>query len=339
MYYNPTSTSKLDIKQFRLPPYAVNYLNYLLVERNLTPRTIFNYGVSVQTFLRWIQMQCSCEKVEDFGNIDVSMLPISELSELTRNDIYDFLSFCATELDNSASSRAAKLSALKSFFAYLKEKDVKYRISNNPAIEISAPKKEKKLPKFLTLDETKKLLDVVKQGGNARDYCMILWFVTCGMRLTEICSIDVKDVKHHSLADDTYDLKLRGKGRKERIVPLNKQCIEALEQYLPDRTSIVKERNPKETALFLSNRGTRITGRRIEQIVNKYMLMAGLQGGYSPHKLRHTAATLARKYGDADIMDISSMLGHESIATTQIYVHTLEQNRNPTDKLGGILIS
>ncbi len=302
-----------------------------MVERNLAPRTIFNYAVSVQTFLRWIKWLENPGLM--FEEISVSDVPIDVLNSLDRNDIYEFLSFCTTERGNTAVSRSAKLSALRSFYRYLAEREISRTIRVNPTLEIDAPKKEKQVPKYMTLDEIRRLLKTTKFGGNNRDYCMFLWLSSCGMRLSELVGVNVTDIRKTS---ETAELKLRGKGRKERIVPLNSQCVEAWEYYVIERNDFPNA--DQEKALFLSNRGTRISARRVEQIMEEYLAEAGLQGmGYHVHSLRHSAATNLLKHTSAGLMDVKNMLGHANIASTERYLHLTEIKEDAVSELGNLL--
>ena len=316
LYYASDKDFKLNINDLKLPAFARDFLNYLIVELNRTPKTIFDYGISLQTFFRWVryvQIQKDCQ---DFRAIDVSDMEIDEIAHFTRTDIYEYLSFCSTQLENGATARAAKLSAVKRLYHYLQKIKAPDLITSNPAEDIGNPKKEKNLPRYLSRDEAIRLLDAASQDGSrpCRDYCIILWLLSCGMRLSELVNVDVGDVK-----GDT--LRLHGKGRKDRDLTLNGDCVAAYNAYLAERKRYKKIID--EDALFLSQNGTRITGRRVEQIVDKYLLKAGLQSsGYSPHKLRHTAGTLLYQGGDADLLEIKEILGHESVSTTQIYCHT-----------------
>lgn len=329
--YNAANGGKLDLRQLLLPRYAKNWLSYLLVERNMAQRTIADYAVSAQTFLRWVKSLETHTPVDEWRTMDVSDVPLATLAGFRREDIYDFLTFCASELDNSAASRAAKLSAVRSLYDYLKDKETGAEIAENPAAEISSPKLEKRLPVYLSLDEARSLLGAVSGEAEDRDRCIILWLLTCGMRLSELVGIDLDDIKDNSV-------RLYGKGRKERIIYLNQPCMDALDAYLMRRKSYRDA--DKERALFTSGRtGQRLTGRRVQQLVEKALANAGLQGkGYSPHKLRHTAATVMYQNGCAELLEIKEILGHASVGTTQIYCHTADRAlRSALDGLGNLL--
>jgi len=332
MYYNPSSSSKLDLNSYEFPKYAVGYLNYLRVERNLAPGTIVTYANTLQTFLRWYVWLQTGDPLEKFSEMDIQNVTLEDLDALGRNDIYDFLAFCANDLENSATSRSNKLSALKSFYTYLREIEPSHKIHSNPAIEIAPPKKEKPIPKYLTIEDAQQLLNVAKSHGNDRDYCILLWFLSCGMRLTELTMVDLQDIRKNG---EQMDVLIKGKGRKERMVPLNKPCIDALERYMIDRSA--QHPDEAEQAVFLSRNGTRLSRRQVERIVEKYLQISGLhRKGYNAHLLRHTFASTAFELG-GNVVDIGAQLGHESIATTQRYVHLIRQNRGISTAIGDAL--
>ena len=332
MYFDTSGKHKMDIGSFRLPPYAEQYLRYLMVELNLAPRTIFDYAISIRTFLRWVKCSQKSEILES-AQIPVEDVSLQDLAGLDRNDIYEFLAFCTTDRDNSASSRSAKLSALRSFYRYLTERDAGGIVTINPTLQIDMPKKEKQVPQYLNLEEVRLLLKTVKKSGSERDNCILLWLATCGMRLSELVSVNVKDVRKGT---GEADLRLKGKGRKERIIPLSPQCVEVWEHYLVERA---KYRNSSiEEALFLSNRGTRISTRRVEQIVAHYIDEAGLQGnGYHVHSLRHSTATNLLKHTSANLVDVKNMLGHANVSSTERYLHLTEVQAKAVNEMGLLL--
>ena len=317
-----------------LPKFARQYLNFLLVEKNLAQRSIFDYSVTLITFFRWVKMMKMGSKSKiPFPEIDVTDISVEDIAHLDRNDIFDFLSFCMTELNNKTSTRAVKLSALKSFYQYMtRYGSVGADVSiEDPTKDVSSPKGEKPLPKFLTIAEAKQLLAAVDGASKERDYCIILWFLTCGMRLSELVNIDLKDVKADSV-------RIHGKGRKERIIHLNEPCRKALESYMDARA--LYKRGKDDPALFISPRtGKRLTPRRVEQMLQDNYKRAGLPGSeYGVHTLRHSAASNLLREGLGSITDVQALLGHESIATTQLYLHLSNENVNKAlDSIGEIL--
>ena len=175
------------------------------------------------------------------------------------------------------------------------------------------------MPKYLSLDESMCLLKVAQHEDNRnhiRDYAIITMFLNCGMRLSELVNINIKDI---NFTDSK--LNVIGKGNKERVIYLNKACIKAINEYLEIRPK-EKIKYDSVDALFLSERCERISNRTVQLIVKKELIKAGLDvNKYSVHKLRHTAATLMYQYGDVDIRALQELLGHESISTTEIYTH------------------
>ena len=248
IYYNPSKPNSLKIKDFGLPPFVNQYLQFLLIEKNMAPGTIFNYAVSLRTFLRWVKSKdLDHNASKELKDLPVNEMSIHDIANLETSDIYDFMAYCSTERSCGAKSRASKLAAIRSFYDYLRKRDKSGYITSNPATDISAPKRERSLPIFLTAQESKELLDTVGGEFISRDYCILMFFLNCGMRLSELVAINLTDIK-----DDT--LRLHGKGRKERIVHLNKQCLLALEDYLVERSEYVdKHEIADENALFLNS--------------------------------------------------------------------------------------
>ena len=206
-------------------------------------------------------------------------------------------------------------------------------IETNPAQNLETPKMERRMPKYLSLDDSKKLLNVTANEDDEnkeRDFAIITIFLNCGLRLSELISINVKDIDFSE-----NKLNVIGKGNKERTIYLNKACIDAIKDYLSVRPTEGLKNDSKSSnkALFLSKRRERISNRTVQYIVEKELRKAGLDTSkYSVHKLRHTAATLMYQYGNVDIRALQELLGHESISTTEIYTHVSnEQVRNAVE--------
>lgn len=206
-------------------------------------------------------------------------------------------------------------------------------INENPAIGIKTPKLEKRMPKYLSLDDSKRLLSVTLDDNDEnkeRDYAIITLFLNCGLRLSELVGINISNIDFSE-----YKLTVIGKGNKERTIYLNEACIEAIQEYIKVRPKegVKKDSKDSDKALFLSKRNERISNRTVQYIVKRELQKAGLDTSkYSTHKLRHTAATLMYQYGHVDIRALQELLGHESIATTEIYTHVSnEQVRNAVE--------
>lgn len=309
---------KLPYNKNVLPRSVINFMNYLPAMRGCSNNTLIAYSTDLTLFLKYIKIDRGLVNPNiNFNQIDITDIDNTLLSSITEEDLMAFINWTIYERNNSEKTRARKIACLKSFFRYLHKKAK--IIDNNPAIDLESPKAGKRKPIFLSYDESIHLLGTIKSRNAIRDYCIITLFLNCGLRLSELCSIDVIDMK-----DDT--LSVVGKGNKERRIPLNQACLDAIGKYLPIREHIIT--TSKSTlsedankALFLSERKKRINQRTVQELVAKYVKEAGLEGRrYSVHKLRHTAATLSYR-GGADILSIQQLLGHESVSTTQIYVH------------------
>ncbi|NLL92253.1 MAG: tyrosine recombinase XerC [Ruminococcaceae bacterium] len=295
------------------PEIIKEFLFYCRTIKNRSPRTVQGYYLDLRTFFRFLKFKkFNLPDDTEFSKIDIRDLDIEFLSKVSRIDIYEYLQYVTYVRKNSSNSVARKLSCLKSYFKYMSEKTK--IINDNPTANIDSPSVKKSLPKFLSLDESRKLLESVGGDYESRDYCIITLFLNCGMRLSELVGIDLDDI-----SDDT--LRVLGKGNKERIVFLNDACVNAINSYLIDRNG----ENYKvidKNALFLNRNGRRISPRRVQQIVDENLNKAGLSNkGYSTHKLRHTAATLMYRYGDVDMLALKEILGHEHVSTTEIYTH------------------
>lgn len=297
-----------------------DYLNYN-ANLNKSKNTINEYNYDLTNFLKYIKYKSINDKNINISDTDISNIDSKFLKKIDLNDLYEYMSYLKDVCNDSAVTRARKVSSLKSFFKYL---HVKAKlIDDNPAKELESPKIGKRLPKYLTLEQSRTLLDKVKnkqikgkQHDNiARDYAMVTLFLNCGMRLAELVSIDIDHIKF-----DEAVLTVIGKGNKERTIYLNKACMQAIKEYLKVRPFDDSVQDKK--ALFLSEKKTRISRRTVQYIMKEYLQMIpDLEDKFSTHKLRHTAATLMYQYGNVDIRALQELLGHESISTTEIYTH------------------
>ena len=272
------------------PEYLNSFLDYSVTILNKSPNTIKEYNYDLAMFLKFIMVHFHLTKAK-------------------------------------AATRARKVSSIRVFFNYLSQKA--NLIEKNPAQNLETPKIEKRMPKYLTLDDSKKLLTVTsdEERNKERDYAIITLFLNCGLRLSELVGININDISF-----DDAKMTVIGKGNKERTIYLNKACLKAINDYLEVRPKIgIKPDSIK--ALFLSERKERISKRTVQYVVDKELKRAGLDTKkYSTHKLRHTAATLMYQYGNVDIRALQELLGHESISTTEIYTHVAnEQVRNAVD--------
>ncbi len=309
----PNKDIKIYVDYSHAPDILMEFIRYLVTIKGLSRKTARGYFIDLQMFLRFmIQHRNDCVDNSSINEVDISNIDLDFISKITQSDITDFLYFLTEVRKNEKPARARKLSSIKSYFNYLTVSTSKLTV--NPAEKISLPSLKKTLPKYLTVDQSLDLLNNIQTSFTERDYCIILLFLSCGMRLSELVNIDLTDIR-----DDT--IKIIGKGNKERSVYLNDSCLIALDEYLTVRNSIVSP--VSEPALFISKRtGKRLSDRRVEQIVEQCFKLAGLSGqGFSVHKLRHTAATQLYRYGGADMLTLRDILGHEDVSTTSIYTH------------------
>lgn len=307
---------------------------YALYQRNIkgrSPKTVDEYCFDLRTFFRFMKrFKKLVPHSTELDEIKIDDIDIEFVKSITTYDIFEFMNFAADNRNNIASTRQRKSSSLKGFFTFLTVHE--RLLKENPAENLSPPKKKKSLPKFLTLEQSLELLNAVEGSNKERDYCMLTIFLNCGLRLSELVGINMSDV-----LKGASSLRILGKGNKERIVYLNDACLSSIEAYVAVRPKEhVKDRN----ALFLSSRLTRISPKTVQYIVNSYLDKIGLGGaGYSVHKLRHTAATLMYQHGGVDIRVLQDILGHENLGTTEIYTHISSKqmedaaNNNPLAKI------
>ncbi len=307
------------------PPVIRDFLTYSETIKGKSSRSVDEYYLDLQTFFRYILLiRGKVGKDTEFDKISISDVDAELISSITISDLYSFIVFCKDNRGNSAATRARKTSTLRIFFKYLTNQI--HLIDVNPAEMLDSPKVKQALPKHLTLEDSLNLLNSVDGAYKERDYCILVLFLNCGMRLSELCGINLGDI--HS--DGT--LRLLGKGNKERIVYLNDACKSAVQTYMAVRPNDSIHPNDKN-ALFISRNNRRISNKTVQVIVKKYLEKAGLGGqGLSTHKLRHTAATLMYQHGNVDIRVLKDILGHANLGTTQIYTHISDnQIKNAID--------
>ncbi|MBQ2766182.1 MAG: tyrosine recombinase XerC [Clostridia bacterium] len=311
-----------------LPDAVRSFVRYKLTVQGRSQKTMDEYALDLRTFFRFLIIKRTGTdplKVsdEDFAAVNITDVDMPLIESVTSEEIYDFLHYTLESRGNKWSARSRKLSALRSFYKYL---TVNMRvIENDPMKNIDSPQKKKTLPKFLTLAESEQLLEAVRSDEESktreRDYCMLVLFLNCGMRLSELVGINLSDIDR-----DMETLRVIGKGSKERMIYLNDACRDAIRAYLRVRAADevqIKDRN----ALFLSSRHSRISNKTVQWVVYKYLKLAGLENKhFSTHKLRHTAATLMYQSGNVDVRVLKDILGHEQLNTTQIYTHVSDDH-------------
>lgn len=303
------------------PQVLRDFLVYHETIRGHSKNTVDEYYLDLRTFFRYLKLSRGLvPRTTELDDISISDIDVPFISKVTLAEIYDFLSFLSRdrikqpnsaepEFGLAATSRARKIAAIRSFFKYL---TVKAKLlDENPVQDLDSPKLPKTLPRYLTLEESQRLLSAVDGSNKERDYCILCIFLNCGLRISELVGLNINDYRGDNL-------RVIGKGNKERTVYLNDACRASLDAWLEVRRNLVPAR---VSAMFLSNRRTRISVDSVQVMVKKYLKRAGLDASlYSTHKLRHTAATLMLQNG-VDVRTLQEVLGHENLNTTQIYTH------------------
>ncbi len=301
--------------------------------------TISEYYLDLRMFLRFIRlMRCDMPIQTHLDDIVIKDIGIDFIKDITTSDVFDFLSYLANdravnpettavEYGISPAARARKLSAIKSFYKYLTVRTK--QLQENPVADLEYPKLRKSLPKYLTMEQSAALLQAVSGQNEVRDYAILMLFLNCGIRRSELVGLNITDV---------YEDRVRvvGKGNKERFVYFGSACRKAIDAYLQERK---KKTLSDNRALFGSRNGNRISVDAVHRLVKKALLQAGLDATqFSAHKLRHTAATMMLS-GGVDVKTVQEVLGHENLNTTQIYTHIestelkLAAQANPLSKL------
>lgn len=303
------------------PPVLRDFLSYHETIKGHSRATVDEYFLDLRNFFRYLKIERGLvPRSTELDDISIQDVDLKLIASVTLNDVYDYMAFLSRdkvknershepEYGLMASSRARKIATIRSFYKYLTVKTKQLDV--NPVEGLDTPKTTKSLPRYLTLDESRRLLDAVDGVNRERDYCIMCLFLNCGLRISEIVGLNIGDVRGDSL-------RVLGKGNKERIVYLNDACQAAIEAYKPVRSQMV---GSSVSALFVSNRRQRMGREAVHAMVKKTLLKAGLDPDkYSSHKLRHTAATLMLQNG-VDVRTLQEVLGHEHLNTTQIYTH------------------
>lgn len=294
-----------------LPQLVQEYLNYLDAVKSQSELTILEYASDLRTFFRFlIRIKNNISENVTDENLVIKDIDIEFIKNIKLTDAYSYLVYCKNQRKNSETTRARKVIAIRRFYHYICDK-CGY-IKDNPMKTLDIPKTKKSQPKYLTLEESEKLLSVIDGKNKERDYAIITLFLNCGMRLAELVSINYNDIRTDG------SITITGKGNKQRTIYLNNACKNAIQEYMKVR----KNDGVKTRALFLSSRNSRISPKTVQHIVYTYLDKAGFgDRGLSVHKLRHTAATLMYQYGDVDLLVLKEILGHENLGTTEIYTH------------------
>lgn len=327
------------------PQVIKDFIYYEQIVKARSELTVKNYYVDIRSFFRFykIKNNRASSDASEFSKIDISDITEADVKSVDLMLVQEYLIFVKNEKSNDQKARYRKAVALRQFYKYLTNQKHMFEVSPLTNLELPTPKAA--LPKYLTLEQALEMLTHIDSPDQKRDYCIVVFFLNCGMRLSELVGINLSDIRctHDIDGNAVYTLKVLGKGSKERIIYLNNACVNAYMDYVaPTETDVNKriaagnrDNTAKTDALFLSRRRTRISNRRVQQIVEQCLKNCGLDNlGLSVHKLRHTAATLMYQNG-VDVRVLKDVLGHENLNTTQIYTHVsnnqLESamNQNP----------
>ena len=319
------------------PQVLREFLSYHETIKGQSRRTVSEYYLDIRMFLRFVKLMRNELPVNTpLEDVPIKDVDLDFVRSISSTEVFDFLSFLANDRVPEGShedpgigsaARARKLSAIKSFYNYLSVSTT--QIKENPVKDIEFPKIRRSLPKYLTLEESTALLKAVSGPNQKRDFAILMLFLNCGIRRSELVGLNLTDV---------YDDRIRvvGKGNKERIVYMGSSCRKAIDEYLVERNKIVLSDN---RALFGSRDKNRISVTAVHRLVKKHLLEAGLDSTqFSAHKLRHTAATLMLSNG-VDLKTLQEVLGHENLNTTQIYTHVestelkIAAEANPLSKI------
>ena len=319
------------------PQVLREFLSYHETIKGQSKRTVSEYYLDIRMFLRFVKLMRNELPVNTpLEDVPIKDVDLDFVRSISSTEVFDFLSFLANDRVPEGShddpgigsaARARKLSAIKSFYNYLSVSTK--QIKENPVKDIEFPKIRRSLPKYLTLEESTTLLKSVSGPNQKRDFAILMLFLNCGIRRSELVGLNLTDV---------YDDRIRvvGKGNKERIVYMGASCRKAIDEYLVERNKIVLSDN---RALFGSRDKNRISVTAVHRLVKKHLLEAGMDSTqFSAHKLRHTAATLMLSNG-VDLKTLQEVLGHENLNTTQIYTHVestelkIAAEANPISKI------
>ncbi|MGK7311276.1 MAG: tyrosine recombinase XerC [Candidatus Longimicrobiales bacterium M2_2A_002] len=292
------------MRQGRHP--LAEYLRYIEEGRQLSPNTVAAYERDLRQFRSWLDTQYPEWTWPDVDRLDLR----SYLGHLNRRGL-------------ARRTISRKLSAIRTFYRWLHREEL---VEANPARTVRSPKLDRKLPAWLTRSDVDRMFVLAEnraaEGGfrGARDLAILETFYATGMRVSELQGLDFGDV---DMVGD--QVRVRGKGRKERIVPLGNAAVRALRRYeLRRREALAASGGPDRDALFISENGTRLSTRRIQGIVQEFLDAVADEGELSTHSLRHSFATHLLDAG-ADLMAVKELLGHASLSTTRIYTHTSKE--------------
>ena len=298
-----------------------DFLTYHETIQGHSRKTVDEYYLDLRNFFRYIKIEKGrVPRTSELDEITIDDVDLELIRSVRLGDIYAYMSFLSRDrLKNAkrpdggaglqASTRARKIATIRSFYKYLTTKAK--LLDENPMQDLDSPRQKQSLPRYLTLEESIQLLESVDGKNAERDFCILTLFLNCGLRISELCGLNLSDVRGDRL-------RVLGKGNKERVIYLNVACQSAIEDWLTVRST---SGAADPYALFITRKHTRVTKDGVHYMIKKRLTAAGLDSSkYSAHKLRHTAATLMLQNG-VDVRTLQEILGHEHLNTTQIYTH------------------
>jgi len=307
----------LDYREFRneLPPVVRDFLTYHETIQGHSKQTVDEYFLDLRTFLRFMKIEKGIvDRKTPIDEVSIVDVDADLLRSISVTDVYAFMNYLSRDRNLGERARARKIATIRSFYKYLTNKA--RLLSENPMQDLDSPRARKTLPRYLSLDESIQLLESIDGDNKTRDYCILMLFLNCGLRISELAGLNLTDIRGEQL-------RVLGKGNKERIVFLNVACQQALDDWIAERGSSA---SIDPNALFISRKHARLTTDGIHYMVKQRLKKAGLDASlYSSHKLRHTAATLMLQNG-VDVRTLQEVLGHEHLNTTQIYTHVDNEN-------------
>jgi integrase/recombinase XerC len=320
--YSSTVNYKPVIQEKHFTPLVTQFLDYLRLEKHFSDYTVKSYGADLIQFDQFLAGEIGPAAAAIPAGVTAPKVSPTEVDERAIKcealTVREFLAYLYGQ-NYTKSTTARKLATLRSFYKFLIRRGI---VSASPLITIRTPKQEKRLPKCLDLEQVQKLLEA--PGDNdllaARDKAMLEVLYSSGIRVSELVELEMGDI---DLQEGV--LRVRGKGRKDRLTPIGSQAIKAVQRYFELRTQEPKCNGPHQARVFLNKHGETLSTRSVRRKLDKYLVMAGLDPGISPHTLRHSFATHLLNNG-ADLRSVQELLGHQSLSTTQIYTH-LSTNR------------
>ncbi|MCI9556007.1 MAG: tyrosine recombinase XerC [Lawsonibacter sp.] len=293
------------------PPILRDFLVYHETIQGHSRRTVDEYFLDLRSFFRFLKRDKDLvPKEQPLDEISIDDVDLQLVRQITLTDIYSYMNYLSRDRGLNNASRSRKVATIRSFYKYLTNKAK--LLESNPVQDLDSPRLKKSLPKYLNLEESVDLLDHIDGKNSVRDYCILTLFLNCGLRISELVGLNKTDIHGDQL-------RVLGKGNKERMLFLNDACQRALNDWLTERSALALV---DQNALFvtLQNR-RRISTAAVHKLVKKHLSAAGLDSTqYSSHKLRHTAATLMLQNG-VDVRTLQEVLGHDHLNTTQIYTH------------------